>query len=232
MQKNNVGDWAWAIYTKIRGIVQKNQIKRLENIVKGTDFHGYISKTDLGYVSGQGYEYIPSHNHAKAFCRYTPISDNDTVIDLGCGKGWAMYLLGKTGQFKHVYGIEKNAELANIAVKNMIGLNTRESAERYQVFSLDVIDALDEKNEQMRKFIDEATVFYTFNSFPRNVTEKVVEGIEKSAERNPRKILFWYVQPDADILAYFWEKEKIGRWQVSMHKKSHMEDIYEFRVLS
>ena len=72
MQKNNVGDWAWAIYTKIRGIVQKNQIKSLENKVKGTDFHGYISKTDLGYVSGQGYEYIPSHNHAKAFCRYTP----------------------------------------------------------------------------------------------------------------------------------------------------------------
>lgn len=174
MQKNSVGDWAWAIYTKIRGIAQKTQIKCLENRVKGTDFHGYISKTDLGYMSGQGYEYIPSHNHAKVFCRYAPISVNDTVIDLGCGKGWAMFLLGKNGKFKHIYGIEKNDELANIAVKNMHGLNSRENADRYRVFLSDVVDALDEENEHMRQFIDEATVFYTFNSFPRNVTEKVV----------------------------------------------------------
>ncbi len=231
MQKNNIEDWAWAIYTKIRGLVQINQIKHLENKIKGTDFQGYISKTDLGYVSGQGYEYIPSHNHAKVFCKHTKVSANDIVIDLGCGKGWAMFLLGKHGNFKRIYGIEKNDELARIAVGNMNCLNKAARINRYSAFCEDVMDALDEANEQMRYLIDETTVFYTFNSFPRNVTEKVVEGIEKSVERNPRKVLFWYVQPDADILAYFLEKEKAGIWQVSMHEKSHMEDIFEFSIL-
>ena len=49
------------------------------------------------------------------------INSNDSILDIGCGKGAALYKFSK--YFKNIYGVEFNKDIYNICCENMDKLN-------------------------------------------------------------------------------------------------------------
>lgn len=61
---------------------------------KGADFAGRIMQEDLGFTPKEGNDYTASWGYIRRLF-YNRITENDSIIDLGCGKGYAMYVMGK-----------------------------------------------------------------------------------------------------------------------------------------
>lgn len=223
MKKENLSDWIRAIGFRLREIKQRIDVESAERQYN-CDFGGHIYQNELGYKKGQGYDYTPSFNHFHKLCGRKRLDNNDSVMDLGCGKGYAMYLLGMYS-FKNIYGIEKNKMLAEIAKSNCKKLN---NPSRYQVLAEDVLDAF--KGGKSKEIIDKTNYFYIYNSFPRNIIKQVILSIEQSGYDNNRDVTLWYVQPDKDCLDIVLERVTNGKWMCTLNQKSHGESIYEFKL--
>lgn len=137
------------------------------------DFGGWIFRWDL-YQEGDGHGYEPSYP-LEDVLEELEISFQDNIVDLGCGKGYAMYLLSKYN-FGKIDGVEKNAQLYEIAQKNINTLFPK--TERMHVFNQDV-------NEW--EGFDNYNYFYLCNPFGKDTSCKVAQKIKDSAERMKRQ---------------------------------------------
>ena len=217
MKKENLSDWIKAIRSGIN-LHMRNQRVRFVEKKFGCDFGGHIRKKDLGYGQGEGYDYTPSPDHIKVFCSKSNISSDDSIIDIGCGKGYAMYLMGKY-PFRKVGGVEKNSDLAAVAKKNMLGLDR----DRYKVFEEDATNMA--SNPKLIDLVDEASYFYMYNPFPANIVSRVIGILENSAIRNARTIRIWYAAPDADCYEVLLNNKS---WRQTWQGRSHGQMIYIF----
>ncbi len=162
-----------------------------------TDFGGRLSQRSMGFSHNQGNDYTASPSYIiEGLCDVKDFSGK-TVLDLGCGKGYAMYLLGKYG-FARVLGLDISEELCQIAKNNLSKLENDYPA-RFDVCQADIMSI--ENNEEALNMINTSDFFYIYNSFPRNVMARVISLLEKSVVENPRTIVVWYVFPEAvDLL--------------------------------
>jgi SAM-dependent methyltransferase len=110
-----------------------------------------------------------------------PISGEDAALDLGCGKGGALFTMAEY-PFRTVDGVDISEELVDIARENLKRLKITNA-------SLYCMDASEFKD------LDIYTVFYMFNPFPDAVVQSVLENILRSVERCPRKITMIYKNP-------------------------------------
>ena len=216
MKKNSVQDWKEAILSGIRGEIQNISVNNAEKKT-GCDFGGRISKTELGYGTGEGYDYTPSFDHIRGFCGNQNSVNDKSIMDLGCGKGYAMYLMSRY-PFKHIYGVEKDSKLAEIAKTNCERLDQNA---RFQVLASDAIDI----DANLLKNTD---IFYLYNPFPRNILQTVVSEIEKARNDCEQGTFIWYAQPDKDCLDVMYNKDN---WKCSYHKRSWGQDIFEFSLM-
>lgn len=106
------------------------------------------------------------------------ISQSDSVLDLGCGKGGALISLAKY-PFARVDGVEISPELAQIAKANMRRLHIS----RTRIFCGDAAAFT---------ALDEYTFFYMYNPFPQCVTRSVMQNIEASLRRRARRAILIY----------------------------------------
>ena len=129
-------------------------------------------RSDLNHLISN--HYSPSSNGLVHILKKMDIKRTDKIIDIGCGKGKAMYMMSKFS-FCQIDGYDISEELCEIARRNMSVLNLTHC----KIFCA---------NAEEFKEYDEYNFFYIYNSVPKSVFFSVFKNIKDSVLRNDRKI--------------------------------------------
>ncbi len=145
----------------------------------GLDFHSIIQPEDVGLNGSVAFRSSPSGNQFLFdLLSQLDITDCDSIIDIGCGKGSAMRIMLRF-PFIKVHGIELSIQIAAIARQNFQKLR----AHRCEVI---VGDAAAFKS------FDEYNFVYFYNPFPASVMTKVISSLQGSFLDNPRELVIVY----------------------------------------
>lgn len=138
------------------------------------DFSETVTERTHYYADSGGLEFDKIMAHFS-------ITNNDAIVDFGCGKGGILISLSKY-PFSKITGVEIASDLVEIAKNNIRKLNIK---------NVNVIcsDAAEFKQ------LNEYNYFYFFDPFPCNVMEEVMSNIEKSISEHPRKVTIIYLNP-------------------------------------
>lgn len=154
----------------------------------GTDFSGGKSgrlfQNEIGTTKERANDYTPTPRCLIKTLKLLNITKKDKILDMGCGKGLAMYYMSKF-QFAKVSGIELSKILCIDARKNL-----KKIAKKNKTFEIICADA------GKWNGYDEYNYFFIYNSFPREVIKEVIYKIEESMKNNPRKIIILYLYPE------------------------------------
>jgi SAM-dependent methyltransferase len=141
----------------------------------------YVPLTHLGLDGARSCEYADSGGpELEDVLRELPITSTDVALDLGCGKGGALFSLSKF--FRRVTGVEISPELAAVAEKNI---------EKLGIGNVGVIRS----DAATFDILDEYTYVYMFNPFTSPVMKQVLENLRASLERRPRSLIVIYKNP-------------------------------------
>lgn len=155
----------------------------------GIKTHGYSFPKDNINLYGDALAYAAtSYSRLKKTINYLKLGKEDIFIDLGCGTGRPVFLVG-TQRLKKVIGIEIRKELVHIAGRNLKNLKLNNTP-------IEIINA-DASVFDVKK----GTVFFMFNPFREKTFRKVIENIKKSLVINPRKVrIVYYCSVYKDLL--------------------------------
>jgi SAM-dependent methyltransferase len=148
----------------------------------GLDFTSIIQPEEVGLDSNYAYLSTPSGDkYLVNVLNGLTITRNDSIIDIGCGKGSAMRTLLKF-PFARVDGLELSEHIAAIARGNF---------KKLKIIRSDVLtcDASTFKDYDAYNFI------YLFNPFPCSVMSMVIDNLIQSNHRCPREIVIIYNNP-------------------------------------
>jgi SAM-dependent methyltransferase len=149
---------------------------------RGLDFELFIQPEEVGLDSNLAYRSSPSGDKYLAnLLKDVIITDKDSIIDIGCGKGSAMRTMLKY-PFERVDGIELSAHIAAIAVRNFKKLKINRS----QIFNSDASTFTD---------YDSYSFVYFYNPFPCDIMLIVIDNIMQSIHRYPREVVIIYNNP-------------------------------------
>jgi len=115
--------------------------------------------------------------------RHLDLQPQDVFVDLGCGKGRAtcMAARGKAGT---VIGVEQDEGFLATAKENLAALPGVHSEVRLE-------------HGMAQDFnYDTTTVVFLFNSFGAKTLREVLDHLQASLERHPRRLRFVYVNPE------------------------------------
>lgn len=160
---------------EVRSFCRKNKV----------DFNCIMPPEELGFTRKEGYSYEPSYSMPEII-DFLKVSKDDAIIDLGCGKGYAMWQLSKL-PFGRIDGLDLAENLVDIAKENLEKLLPSDT--RFHYFTCNVLDFKD---------IDNYNFVYMFNPFPGPVFKKVYEQIVDSIKRKNRKFTIIYQNPQFD----------------------------------
>ena len=177
-----------------------------------------------------GNVFVPEHEHpdrsryiASAWhvlprvLRYLGVSDSDTFIDFGCGKGRVVHQAAKR-PFRRVIGVEISPDLAEIA---RTGLETRRHQHRCRNVEIVVSDVTE------YQVPDDLTIGYFFRPFEGEAFDAVLRGIIDSIDRHPRRVRLIYVWPtpsaNSTILA-------TGRFRLVKEQSSSLLNLRSHRL--
>lgn len=149
---------------------------------ENADFSGWMTPEEAGFDADHGHQYQPCTDTLVKVLKKLPISRTDAILDLGCGKGKAMYLMSRF-PFRKVGGYDLSGELVHIANENFEHLGVP----RCHAVQADAVSYED---------YDEYTYFYMFNPFPREVFEAMMGHLLESIRRRPRTCRFIYLHPE------------------------------------
>jgi 16S rRNA G966 N2-methylase RsmD len=138
------------------------------------------------------------------------ITSNDSIIDLGSGKGGAIITLSRF-PFKRIAGVEISSEMVKVAQQNFEKLEI----ENITLFCCDA-----------GKFseLDKYNYIYMSNPFPSRVMEEVMTNIAESLFRNPREMTIIYKIPTChDIIM----KSSLFKHNISFKHGKHSFFIYK-----
>jgi precorrin-6B methylase 2 len=106
------------------------------------------------------------------------ISSQDSIIDIGCGKGSAMRTMLEF-PFARVDGIELSEQIAAITERNFKRLNV----DRSRVFICDA---------SLFKNYDAYNIVYFYNPFSSRVMSVVIDALIQSIHRSERELVIIY----------------------------------------
>ncbi len=149
--------------------------------IQGVDFTTQVNLDQIGIAPERGNRYQASVPRMKRLFDRFGITDRDVFLDLGCGKGKAMWYVAKY-PFGKILGVEWSEELVKVAKNNFrrLGLS------RCEVIQGDA---------GQFHIPEEVTYIYMCNPFPEMVMKEVMERIRESLERKRRKITIVYGNP-------------------------------------
>lgn len=145
------------------------------------DFAKWVSKDQLNISDREGNQYMPSTFELKNVLKKLKVTSSDKILDVGCGKGKAMYMMSLF-PFQNIDGIDLSKDLVEIANKNFEVLNKINCRAIYS-------------NAVQFDSYDNYTMFYFYNPFPEEIFRQVMNKIKISYQKNPRKITFIYMNP-------------------------------------
>lgn len=165
-------------YESIIGRIKKHYYKK-----KGIDFSHEFDLTRLGLDSqnSNAYESLNGIRKLKHVFDKFQISENDNILDLGCGKGEALHQLSKY-PFNNLCGVELSGKLVEIAKNNLRILKH----ERINIVEMDAAEFTD---------YEDYNYIYMFNPFPANIMRKVIANINLMLEKKRRCITIVYSNP-------------------------------------
>ncbi|AQX03595.1 hypothetical protein BBD32_12735 [Elizabethkingia anophelis] len=142
-----------------------------------------ITPEQLKLKNIHAYNYEPSNHYT--FIRMLKSIDWDwkksVFIDIGCGKGAAI-LLATRYHFKRYIGVELSSLLAKECERNIRKFIGKKVID-FSIYNCDASDYI---------IPDDVNVFYFYNPFAPPVLKVVMQHIEESLERNPRKVIIFY----------------------------------------
>jgi protein-L-isoaspartate O-methyltransferase len=107
----------------------------VKETIQGVDFATVVEPEEVGLDSKYVKRSSPSgKKYLVRLLKDLHVSDQDTILDIGCGKGSAMLAMLKF-PFARVDGIELSKEISEIAIRNFTNLKK----ERWHVFNGDAI---------------------------------------------------------------------------------------------
>lgn len=153
--------------------------------LQGLDLLPKIMPEDVGLDPERVFMSCPSSTRfLKIVLKDFNISSQDSILDIGCGKGSAMRTMLKF-PFIKVDGLEISDYIANIATKNFKKLNSNRS----KIFNC---DATQFKNFDAYNFV------YLYNPFPSFVMSEVLECLVQSIHKSERELVIIYMNPICD----------------------------------
>ena len=176
----------------------RKNLRLLKNIIieriQGLDFSCFeeSASSTLDTESFYPYECTPSQLLHKVFDRLHLRAD-DKLLDVGCGKGYAIYFLRRHYPFACVDGVEISSRLVDIAKANMRRLKIRAN-----IFLSDAAHFTE---------LDEYNYFYLSNPFPENAMSKFIKNLMHSYLRNSREITLIYTNPTCHQLLVPYAKQ-------------------------
>ena len=117
----------------------------------------------------------------KNFLKRLNISEKDSILDIGCGKGLFLYY-AKDFKFSKIDGIEYSKEIVDIANENLKNIDD----ERIHVYNCDARDF---------QSYDDYGFFFINNPFSKEIMSNVVDKLVKSQKEKTRKITVLYQFP-------------------------------------
>lgn len=130
--------------------------------------------------------YVPSSWHALPRALYQlGVSDRDTFIDFGCGKGGVVQQAARR-PFRRVIGVEISPVLAEIARTNLAARRRRHNCRNVEVVVSDASEF---------SVPDDLTIGYLFHPFRNETLDAVLRNIIESIDRRPRRVRLIYVCP-------------------------------------
>jgi precorrin-6B methylase 2 len=143
-------------------------------------YGNYEEKEDTG-IYGDEIAYIPTNYISlKKMLDYLQLDKNDVFIDLGCGKGRAIILVG-TQKLKKIIGVELRKSMLDIAKKNLASVKINNT--KIEIVHADAAEA----------DLKEGTVYFMYKPFKWQTTKRVLENIKESLNSNPRPIRIIYI---------------------------------------
>jgi SAM-dependent methyltransferase len=126
--------------------------------------------------------------------RYVGVSDRDTFVDFGCGKGRVVHQAAQH-PFRRVIGVEVSPELADVA-RDVLA--ARRDQHRCRDVEIVVADAT------RYRVPDDVTIAYFDRPFGDETLRVVLQNIVDSIDHNPRRvrlIYLWALHSRSTILA-------------------------------
>jgi Methyltransferase domain len=150
--------------------------------VNGLDFTAHVKLRCFGQDPTVVFKSSPSGGkYLRKVLDDCAITENDAVVDIGCGKGSAMRTLSGYPFFK-VGGIELSGRIAAVARRNFRKLHI----DKCTVITMNAAEFTD---------YDRYTFIYFYNPFPPPVMADVLENIYSSLIRTPRRVTLIYDNP-------------------------------------
>lgn len=165
-------------------------LRRLDKKL-GTDFcggkYGRMLWDEIGTTCERANDYSATPRCLISTLKSLSITGKDSIIDMGCGKGLAMYYMAQF-PFERIAGIELSKNLAEDAKRNLNKLF--HNAEEKDKFKIICEDAGKYSGYENYNF------FYIYNSFPQKVMGEVVDRIHESILIKPRRVIILYLYPE------------------------------------
>ena len=154
----------------------------IQEIVQGVDFSGIVYPEEVGLDPKYVVESGPSWSkYLVRVLKDLQITNQDTILDIGCGKGSAMLAMLKF-PFARVDGIELSKEISEIAIRNL----TKLKKQRWQIFNGDAVTYKD---------YNAYTMLYLYHPFPHEIMRQVVTNIQSSISGREQEMLIIYNNP-------------------------------------
>jgi SAM-dependent methyltransferase len=176
-------------------------------ILKGLDFKRNVKKSkNIFSKNYYNYEHTIKEDLINVL-NDLKISKNDKILDIGCGKGYALNIMHQFS-FKNIDGVELSKVLADIAKKNFIILNKKTN-----IYNVNAVNF---------KYYSNYNFFYMFNPFSRSIMEAVLNKIIKKNYK--KKIYIIYNNPTChEILKknFFLIKKYKDKWNNGIYLYSN-----------
>lgn len=114
------------------------------------------------------------------------VSPSDVFLDLGAGKGRAIFLAAAQYPFKRVTGVELSQELSAVARANIAQVRDQLLCRDVEIVTSDVLDY---------RIPDDVTVVFLYNPFCGYIFTSVIEDLLDSVDRQPRRMRVIYLNP-------------------------------------
>ena len=163
-----------------KSILHKYQLMREK--FQGVDFSTIVQPEEVGLDSKYVVHSSPSGNkYLVHLLQDLHITNQDSILDIGCGKGSAMLTMLKF-PFARVHGIELSKEIAEIAIRNFTNLKKQ----RWHVFN---------ENAITYKNYSDYSMLYMYHPFPEAIMRQVVANIHSSVAGRAEEMLIIYNNP-------------------------------------
>jgi SAM-dependent methyltransferase len=164
---------------------------RYYDYLNGTDTIGVIpiSQLDVDAESaaqGTGYQGMNAWTF-RSILRSMRFPKESTFVDIGSGKGKLLFLAAEYG-FRRIVGIELSRQLYETSLQNLSIYQTRSGR---STAGIEIVQS----NVLEYAFTDDENIFCFFNPFNDVIMKMVLDNIQASLQRRPRRAWIIYTSP-------------------------------------